>query len=92
MNEAENLVKGSVNEEDFFIGHDALVSITAKEKINWMINNGYLHRWLIPLDGLHNGTPYAGRTFGNISEFMPLDNSLNLDILQSLRMHIFFSC
>ena len=33
--EAENLMKGSVHEEDFFIAHDALVLIKAKETIQW---------------------------------------------------------
>ena len=43
MNEAERLMKGSVHEEDLFIVHYALVLITAKETINWMRQNGYLH-------------------------------------------------
>ena len=43
MNEADNLIKGSVHEDDFYIVHDALVLMTAKEKINWMMKNGYLH-------------------------------------------------
>ena len=34
MNEAEKLMKGSVHEDYFFIVHDALVLMTAKEKIN----------------------------------------------------------
>ena len=33
MNEGENLMKGSVNEYDLFILHDALVLITEKEKM-----------------------------------------------------------
>ena len=57
MNEAEKLTKGPVHEEDFFIVHDALVVMTEKETINWMKNNSYLHRWLIPLIGLQYGTP-----------------------------------
>ena len=36
MNEAETLMKGSVDEEDFYIVHGALVLMTAKEKINRM--------------------------------------------------------
>ena len=36
---------------------------------------------------MQDGTPYASRTVGNIPEFMPLDNSLNCDILHSLHMH-----
>ena len=65
INEAEKLMKGSVHEEDFFIFHDALVLMTAKETINWMRQNGYLHRWLLPLNVLQDGTPYAGRPVGN---------------------------
>ena len=61
MNKAERLMKESVHEDDYYIIHDALVLITAKEKINWMKQKGYLHRWLLPLNGLQDGTPYAGR-------------------------------
>ena len=39
------------------------------------------------MNGLQDGTPYAGRPVGNIPEFMPLDNSLNRDILHCLRFH-----
>ena len=89
MNKAEKLMKGSVHEDDFFIVHDALVLMTTKETIKWMIQKGYLHRWLLPLNGLQDGTPYAGRPIGNIPEFVRLYNSLNRDILHSLRMHVF---
>ena len=34
--EAENLMKGSVHKDDFFIVHDALVLMTAKTTIEWM--------------------------------------------------------
>ena len=43
MNEAEKLMKGSVHKDNFFVFHDALVLMTAKEKINCMRKNGYLH-------------------------------------------------
>ena len=39
MKEAENLMKGSVREDDFFIVHDALVLVKAKEMIKWMKEN-----------------------------------------------------
>ena len=87
MNEAEKLMKGSVHENDFFIVHDDLVLMTAMETIKWMRQNRYLHRWLIPLNGLQDGNTYADRPVGNSPKFMPLDNSLNRDILHSLRMH-----
>ena len=65
MNEAENLMKGSVHEDNSFIVHDALVLMTAKEISKWMRQDGYLYIWLLPLNGLRGGTPYAGRSVGN---------------------------
>ena len=70
MNESERLMKGSVYEDDFFIIHDDLVLMISKEKINWMRQKGYLHRWLISLNGLQDGTPYAGHSVGNSPEFL----------------------
>ena len=58
MKEAENLMKGSVHEDDFFIVHDALVLMTAKETIECMKENNYFHRWLLPMNGLQDGTTY----------------------------------
>ena len=49
-NKVEKLIKGSVHEGNLFIVHNALVLMTAKEKISWMRQNGYLHRWLFPLN------------------------------------------
>ena len=40
MNEAGKLMKGSVHEDNFYIVHDALVLMTAKETINWMKQKG----------------------------------------------------
>ena len=91
MNEADNLTKGSVHKDNFFIFHDDLVLITAKGTIKWRIQNGYLHRWLIPLNVLQDETPYADCNVDNIPEFMPLDNLLNHDILQSLRINSILS-
>ena len=39
------------------------------------------------MNGLQDGTPYAGRPVGNSTEFTPLENSLNRDILHCLRFH-----
>ena len=41
MKEAENLMKGSVHEDDFFIVHDDIVLMTAKETIQWMEEKNY---------------------------------------------------
>ena len=92
MKEAENLMKGSVHEDNFFIVHDALVLMKVKETIQWMKEKNYYHRWLLPMNGLQDGTPYDERPVGNSTEFMPLDNSLNRDILHCLRFHFVLSC
>ena len=91
-NKVEKLMKGSVHEEYFFIVHGDLVLMKAKGKINLMIQNGYLHRWLLPLNGLQYGNRYVDRPVGNSPEFMPLENSVNRYILHSLRMHSVLSC
>ena len=91
MKEAENLIKGSVHEDNFFFVHDDLVLMTAKETIRWMKEKNYYHRWFLPMNGLQDGTPYAVLPVGKSPDFMPLDNSLNRDILQSLRFHCILS-
>ena len=89
--EADKLTKGSVNEDDLFIIRDALVLMTAKETIKWMKENNCFHRWWLPMNVLQDRTPYAGPPVGNSPEFMPLDNSINRDILHSLRFHCVLS-
>ena len=64
MKEAENLMKGSVHEDDFFIVHDALVLMTAKETIKWMKEKNFFHHWLLPMNGFQDRTPYSGRPVG----------------------------
>ena len=64
--EAENLIKGSVHDNYFYIAYGDLVLTKAKETINWMRHNGYLKIWLLPLNGLQDVNPYAGRPIGNI--------------------------
>ena len=39
------------------------------------------------MNGSQDEIPYDGRPIGNSPEFMTLDNSLNRDILHSLRFH-----
>ena len=91
MKEAEKLMKESVHEDDLFIVHDALVLMTAKETIIWMREKNYFHRWLLPMNVFQDRTPYDGRHVGNSPEYMPLDHSLNRDILYSLRFHFVLS-
>ena len=80
-------MKGSVYEEDLFISHDALVLMTTKEMIKCMRENNYLHRWLIPMNGFQDGTPYYGSPVDNSPESMTVDNRLHRDILNSLHFY-----
>ena len=91
IKEEEKLMKGSVHEDDLFIVYDSLVLLTSKETITWMRDNNYFHSWLLPMNGLQDRTPYAGRYVGNIPKFMTLDHILNRDILHSLRFHCVLS-
>ena len=91
IKEAEKLMKGSVYGDDFFIAHDALVLMTAKETIRCTKEKNCFHCWLLPMNVLQDRTPYAGRHVGNSPEFMTLDYSLNRDILHSLCFHFVLS-
>ena len=91
MKEAEKLIKGSVHEDYFLIVHDSLLLMTDKETITWMRYNNYFRRWFLPMNGLQDGTPYGVLPVDTIPEFIPLDNSLNRDILWSLCFHCFLS-
>ena len=84
-------MKGYVYEDDFFIIHDALVLVTEKETIKWMKENNYFRRWLLPMNGFQDGTPYYGFPVGNILEFVPLDHTHNGDILHILCFHCVLS-
>ena len=91
MKEAENLMKGSVHEYNFFIIRDALVLMISKETIEYIKEKKCFHRWLLPMNGLQDGTPYSGRPVVNSLEFMHLDNSLDRNISHSFRSHCVLS-
>ena len=67
--------------------HDALSQMTCRDTLKWMKEKEYLKRCILPLEGINDGTPYAGRPVGNSTEAMPLDFFLNKDIKDSLRHH-----
>ena len=56
-----------------------------------MEEKNYSHRCFLPMNGLQDRTPYDGHPVGNNPKFMPLENSLNRDILHSLRFHCILS-
>ena len=67
MKEEEKLINGSVNEDDLFIVHDALLLMTAKETTTWMKENNYFHHWLLPMNGFKDGTYYSEIPVGDSS-------------------------
>ena len=91
MKESEKRMKRSVHEDNFFIVHDDLLSMTAKVTITWTKENNYYHHWLLPMNGLQDWTPYSGSPVGNSPELIPLDNSLNRDILHNLHFNFVLS-
>ena len=87
----EKIMKGSVKKDDLSILHDKLVLTTKKTTIAWIRKNNYLHQWLLPFNGLQDGTPYAGSSLDNIPRFMPLYHSRNIYVLHSLLFNCVFS-
>jgi hypothetical protein len=83
--ESEAIFKGTIHQNDWFFWHDALSLMTAKDTINWMKENGYYDRWLLPELDLYRDFPdvkskYDRRPIGDTPESMPLDNNLNKDL------------
>ena len=65
--------------------------MTCGDTIEWMRQNRCLKYWLLPLNGLNDGTAYAGRPVGNSPEMMPWDNSLNKDLDDVFKRHAAFT-
>ena len=65
--EAEKLINGSVHEDDFFIVHDALVLMTAKETIKWMKEKNFYHRWFPPRLAQNGSTHNETQTVQDVS-------------------------
>jgi hypothetical protein len=81
--------------------HDALSQLTANETIEYMKNTNIpgegnikiFDRWIKPELGLNDkfGKRWMGRLIGNSPELMPLDNSCNQDVHESVRRHVVMS-
>jgi hypothetical protein len=72
--------------------HDSLSLMTASETKDWMQEKGFLHRWILPQEGLNakiNGKgTYDGRPVGCNPSLMPLDESLNKDLDNIVLHHV----
>ena len=92
MAESKRLMKNIVHENNWYFYHDVLSLMTADQSVKWMEETEIdgvkiKKRWLTPQLELNQGTVYFGRPVGNSPEFMPLDNSLNADIMRSFEYH-----
>ena len=79
--ESEKMFKGTINEDDYAVYHDALSLMTANEPIEYMKRKGYWDRLIRPLFNVtkHLGC-YHNRFVGNHPYVMPLDAHLNQDL------------
>lgn len=97
--QTSKLMKGTKYEGKGFFVHDALSQLTEKSTIAWMKKNKFERRtyysmWIKPELGCNDvvgpkkSTAFAHRPVGNSPEFMCLDNSLNKDIHESVKLHV----
>ena len=64
--------------------------VGTKHEDDWLLKDKDIHaRWLIPmLVDCNAGTPHEGKPVGDSPELMPLDNSLNQDLHESVRQYV----
>ncbi len=81
----------------YYFYHDALSQMTADACASWMKetiipgeDKTVYDRWLKPELGLNDrfGKLWQGCPLGNSPEMMPLDNSLNQDLHEGVRLHV----
>lgn len=92
--------KDTPQADTYYFSHDALSQLTANATVAWMKeitipgeNKTIYDRWLKPELGLNDrfGTKWQARLMGNSPELMPLDNSLNQDLHEGVRLHVSLS-
>jgi len=93
MKESERAMKGTKHQDDWLVYHDSLSIMTASKTKEWMEDNGYLKRWILPSNDLYHDKPDLKKRFknnplGNSPEFMPWDTHLNQDVHASHDFHV----
>ena len=78
MRETARAFQGTTHENDLVIYHDALSLMTAAPCKQWMQEQGFLRRWILPSEDLFDRHPdlkqkYAGNPIGNTPEANPWD-------------------
>jgi hypothetical protein len=98
--ETQKCFKDTNYKDTYHFYHDALTQLTNEETVSWMKetkvpgeSSTIYQRWIKPENGLNDefGKRWWGRPIGNSPELMPLDNSLNQDVHESVRTHVIVS-
>ena len=92
VDESKAMFKGTDHENNWFFYHDALSVMTSADTIAWMRGEGYLKHWMLPQNGLLDGTRYENKIPGDSPELMPMDSTLNKDIDDSGKRHVAVTC
>ena len=92
--------EGTKRENDFYFYHDALAQLIHADTVAWMkittipgTSRTIYDCWIKPELGLLSmfGKRLEGHPVGNSAELMPHDNSLNMDVIESGRLHVVMS-
>ena len=100
VRQTKKCYENTMQKDLYHFAHDALSQLNKKCCVEWMMNTTIpgettrvYKRWVKPENGLndHFGPKWWRRPIGNSPELMPLDNSLNQDVHESVRRHTVMS-
>lgn len=87
-NKSSKVMKGAQFGNNWYFYHDALSLMKVKDTKEWMIKQGIFAKWILPLNDLNKGKPFAGHPVGNLLELILLECPLCNDFNQSVNYHI----
>ena len=93
MEQSAAIMKGTNLEDDWVVYHDSLSIMTAAKTKQWMEEQGFLSRWILPTTNLYDDDlelrkRYSNNPLGNSPELMPWDTHLNQDVHSSHDFHV----
>ena len=65
-NESARVMEGTVHEDSWYFYNSVLSLMTSVTCKKWMQKEGLLYKWLLPLQGLNEGTRYENTPIGNL--------------------------
>jgi hypothetical protein len=88
VNATREVIKGTMNENDFYFYHTTLSQMMCNKKKQMMTHTGHIKHWILPLKDLNAGTIYRKLPPGDSPELMPLDTSLFNDVHHCVNRHV----